>query len=61
MKKLFDTFVERRIHQRQLRRREAPWVLRILPRKLLERWFGRFLILKAFKPVVALSARRAAA
>jgi hypothetical protein len=61
LKKLFGAFADHRIHQRQLRRREAPWILRALPRKVLERWFGRFLILKAFKPVVAASLHRAAA
>jgi SAM-dependent methyltransferase len=61
LKKLFHQFGDHRVHQRQLRRREAPWVLRVLPRKLLERWFGRFLILKAFKPVTAVTPRRAAA
>jgi SAM-dependent methyltransferase len=61
LKMLFDSFTDHRIHQRQLRRREAPWVLRILPRKLLERWFGRSLILKAFKPIVYQALQRAAA
>jgi SAM-dependent methyltransferase len=61
LKKLFAGLVEHRIHQRQLRRREAPWVFRLLPRKLLERWFGRFLIFKAFKPVSAAPVQRAAA
>jgi SAM-dependent methyltransferase len=62
LKKLFQAFRDARIHQRQLRRKEAPWVFRLLPRRLLERWFGRFLILKAFKPVtLAAAPRRAAA
>jgi hypothetical protein len=58
---LFSDFTDHRLHKRQLRRREAPWLLRALPRLWLERLFGRFLILKAFKPITAAPPRHAAA
>lgn len=49
---LFRSFHEHRIRKRQLRRSEVPTLLRILPLPLLARIMGRFLILKAFKPVL---------
>ncbi len=49
--KLFGNFRDHRIHKRQLRRKEVPWCWRWLPTRWLERLLGRFLILKAFKPV----------
>jgi ubiquinone/menaquinone biosynthesis C-methylase UbiE len=51
LRKLFGTFTEHRIHKRHLRRAEIPQLWRLLPLPLLERLFGRFLILKAFKAV----------
>lgn len=51
--RLFSTFVEHRVHKRQLRRSETPHVWRWLPMSLLERMFGRVLVMKAFKPVSA--------
>jgi hypothetical protein len=51
LKRLFDQFLDHRIHKRGLRSRELPWLWRALPRSWMERLMGRFLILKAFKPV----------
>lgn len=48
---LFHRFREHRIRKRQLRRHEIPTLWRWLPTPLLARLLGRFLILKAFKPV----------
>jgi ubiquinone/menaquinone biosynthesis C-methylase UbiE len=53
LKKLFNGFIEHRIHQRQLRRCDVPHIWRWAPRPMLERWMGRVLVLKAFKPVSA--------
>jgi SAM-dependent methyltransferase len=53
IKRLFNGFVEHRIHQRQLRRCDVPHIWRWAPRPMLERWMGRVLVLKAFKPVSA--------
>jgi ubiquinone/menaquinone biosynthesis C-methylase UbiE len=50
---LFSSFVEHRVHKRQLRRRELPLGCRLLPLPLLERVMGRVLVLKAFKPLSA--------
>lgn len=61
LRKLFGSFTNHRIHKRHLRRKEVPWGIRWLPRKLLERWLGKCLILKAFKPVTVAAAMRAAA
>src|SRR5262249_14345 len=62
LKKLFNHFVEHRIHKRQLRRSEVPHVWRWVPLSLLARMMGRVLVLKAFKPVsIALPYVQAAA
>jgi ubiquinone/menaquinone biosynthesis C-methylase UbiE len=53
LRKLFAPFVEHRIHKRQLRRREIPLTWRIVPLNVLQRLFGRMLIIKAFKPLSA--------
>ncbi|MBM4071552.1 MAG: methyltransferase domain-containing protein [Planctomycetes bacterium] len=50
---LFDGFIDHRVHKRQLRRSEVPHVWRWLPLPLLARLMGRFLILKALKPLSA--------
>ncbi len=50
---LFGRFTEHRIHKRHLRRSESPYLLRWLPLPVLERLMGRFLVLKAFKPLSA--------
>jgi ubiquinone/menaquinone biosynthesis C-methylase UbiE len=61
LRRLFVGFVEPRIHKRHLRRSEVPHIWRFLPMSLLQRIFGRVLILKAFKPLSAASARPMAA
>jgi SAM-dependent methyltransferase len=61
LRRLFSPFVEHRIHQRQLRRSETPFILRCLPMSLLERLMGRALVLKAFKPLSAAIAAHVAA
>lgn len=61
LRRLFEGFVEHRVHKRQLRRSEVPHIWRFLPLSLLQRMFGRTLILKAFKPLSAISAQQMAA
>jgi SAM-dependent methyltransferase len=51
LRRLLDCFVELRISKRQLRRGELPHVLRWFPPSALERVMGRFLIVRAFKPL----------
>jgi SAM-dependent methyltransferase len=52
LKRLFlPHFIEHRRFRRHIRRREAWWGYRWLPRTMLEHCFGRYWILKAFKPV----------
>ncbi len=51
LRKLFARFIEHRVHKRQLRRKELPGLWRWLPVEHLQKLFGRFLIIKAFKPV----------
>lgn len=53
LRQLFGRFVEAHVYKRQLRRSEVPHVWRWLPHPLLERAFGRMLIIKAFKPLSA--------
>src|SRR5262249_6817778 len=53
LRRLFERFVEHRVYKRHLRRSETPFVLRPVPMPLLERLFGRMLVLKAFKPLSA--------
>jgi ubiquinone/menaquinone biosynthesis C-methylase UbiE len=61
LRRLFDQFVEHRVHKRHLRRSEVPHVWRWLPQVALERLMGRVLIVKAFKPLSAAMAVHAAA
>lgn len=61
LRRLFAPFIEPRIHKRLLRRAEVPHVWRWLPLPLLERAFGRLLILKAFKPLSAAISNNVAA
>jgi SAM-dependent methyltransferase len=51
--RLFPQFVEHTICHRHLRRGELPHLWRWQPLFLLERIMGRFLVLKAFKPLSA--------
>ncbi len=53
LRQLFGRFVESRVYKRQLRRGEVPHLWRWLPHPMLERMFGRLLIIKAFKPLSA--------
>jgi ubiquinone/menaquinone biosynthesis C-methylase UbiE len=53
LRRLFSRFIEHRIHKRQLRRREVPHIWRWAPLSVLERFMGRVLVLKAFKPLSA--------
>ena len=53
LRQLFGRFVEARVYKRQLRRGEISALWRWLPHPLLERMFGRLLIIKAFKPLSA--------
>jgi SAM-dependent methyltransferase len=63
LKRLFlPHFIAHRRLRRHMRRREIWWGYRWLPRTWLEHFFGRYWILKAFKPVhVAEGLRRAVA
>jgi len=61
LRRLFEGFVEHRVHKRQLRHSEVPHIWRFLPLSLLQRMFGRVLILKAFKPLSSVSAQPMAA
>jgi SAM-dependent methyltransferase len=60
LQRLFHPFADHRIHKRHVRRRDFPWLCRVIPRPWLERWFGRFLLLQAFKPVHVTTLRAAA-
>jgi len=62
LRRLFNRFIEHRVHKRQLRRSETPHIWRFLPAPVLARLMGRVLVLKAFKPVsVAISSPAVAA
>lgn len=50
---LFARFTEPRVYKRHLRRGDAPHLLRWLPLGLLQRWMGRLLVYKGFKPLSA--------
>jgi SAM-dependent methyltransferase len=52
-RRLFEAFGDHRVYKRHLRRGEVPKVWRWLPNSLLERVVGRYVILKAFKPLSA--------
>lgn len=51
LKSLCKKFEKINVSKRHLRRSELPYAWRWLPLPLLERMMGRFLILKAFKPL----------
>jgi SAM-dependent methyltransferase len=53
LRRLFGRFVEHRTHKRHLRRSFVPHVWRWLPLPMLERLMGRFMVMKAFKPLSA--------
>jgi ubiquinone/menaquinone biosynthesis C-methylase UbiE len=53
LRRLFGRFVEPRIYKRHLRRADVPHLWRWVPLPLLERLYGRYLVIKAFKPLSA--------
>lgn len=57
----FAAFAEPKVSRRHLRRGELPHLWRFFPLSVLERVMGRYLILKAFKPLSAAVAERLAA
>jgi SAM-dependent methyltransferase len=61
LRRLFGRFVEPRVYKRHLRRAEVPHLWRWLPLPLLERLYGHFLVIKAFKPLSAATAVQMAA
>jgi SAM-dependent methyltransferase len=61
LKRLFPTFEDHRIHRRLLHRKDVPWLWRWLPAQWLQGLLGRYLVLKAFKPVSQLTVHRQAA
>jgi|SoiMethySBSTD1v2_1073268.scaffolds.fasta_scaffold257665_2 SAM-dependent methyltransferase len=57
----FAAFNELKVYKRHLRRSELPYVWRWMLLPVAERLIGRFLVLKAFKPLIAAGAVRKAA
>ena len=57
----FGGFQDVRVYKRHLRRSELPYVWRWMMLPVAERLMGRFFIVKAFKPLTAAAAVRAAA
>jgi ubiquinone/menaquinone biosynthesis C-methylase UbiE len=53
LRRLFNRFVEHHSHKRHLRRSDVPHLWRWWPLPILERWMGKLLVLKAFKPLSA--------
>lgn len=52
----FAHFNEVQVYKRHLRRSELPYIWRWVPLPVLERLVGRFLVVKAFKPLTAVGA-----
>ncbi|MFM7151015.1 MAG: class I SAM-dependent methyltransferase [Gemmataceae bacterium] len=61
LRKIFDRFPESRVRKRHLRRSEVPSFLRWAPLSLLEKFFGKLVIYKGFKPVQTCLPQSAAA
>ena len=61
VKHLFGSFTEHRVYKRHLRRSDLPHVWRWMLLPFLERMMGRYLVVKAFKPVNAAMPIKAAA
>lgn len=61
LKSLFSQFGEVRILKRHLRRSDLPHLWRVMPLPVLERVMGRYLIVKAFKPLSSVAELRLAA
>ncbi|MFO0805021.1 MAG: methyltransferase domain-containing protein [Gemmataceae bacterium] len=53
LRRAFHRFTENKVFKRHLRRSELPHLIRLMPLVLLERVFGRVLVLKARKPISA--------
>jgi SAM-dependent methyltransferase len=53
LRRAFSRFDEHKVCKRHLRRSELPHICRLLPLVVLERLFGRVLVLKAKKPISA--------
>jgi SAM-dependent methyltransferase len=53
LRTLFGPFTEHRFAKRHLRRADLPYIWRFLPLWVLERFLGRVIVLRAFKPVTA--------
>jgi SAM-dependent methyltransferase len=51
VREIFRDFSEHRLYQRHLRRSDLPHLWRWLPLPLLERVMGKYILLKAFKPL----------
>lgn len=51
----FEVFSDVHVYKRHLRRSELPYLARWIPLPVLERLVGRFLVVKAFKPLKATS------
>lgn len=49
----FAAFADVKVYKRHLRRSELPYLWRWMPLPVLERVMGRFLVVKAFKPLTA--------
>ena len=61
LRSLFANFGEVRISKRHLRRSDLPHLWRVMPLPILERLMGRYLIVKAFKPLSSIASLRVAA
>jgi len=61
LRKIFSRFPESRVRKRHLRRSEVPSFLRWAPLSLLEKFFGKLVIYKGFKPVQTCMPQSAAA
>jgi len=61
VRRLFQRFTDQRLKKQHLRRSDLPHVWRWILLPILERVMGRYLIFKAFKPVVSAGSTRVAA
>jgi SAM-dependent methyltransferase len=61
LKQVFGAFVDGSVRRRHARRSDIPVLLSWLPHLAIERSLGRYLIVKAFKPLPTVSAIRLAA
>jgi len=53
LRRTFHRFTENKVFKRHLRRSELPHLIRLWPLVLLERFYGRVLVIKARKPISA--------